>query len=559
MPARISTLPDPVPLYDLAVMPPEERIMALIDYWLRGDLDAALQRFSAYGLPAVAMQDMIVEHDYAFRRHFALPENRACNKPRHRWNIVAVVLARGGSKGLPGKALRTVGGVPLIVQAIRKCQAIRDVKRILVNTDSLEIAATARQAGAETPFLRPAELATDTASSTHAALFGRFWLSMIEDDFFDFHVVVSATHPLFDPDELNRALDAMAAEEASTLQTVAALPTFNREFYTLAGDTLTTLSLPMISPGQAVYSQCGAFSITGHGPYYHLCGVYLARERARVPRRTAMAWVLPVDQGVDIDHPRDLALAERVWDESGGGASSDGRHRPTPARRTGGRPSPRPEDAPASCGASLPYVRVLWIPSPKEPPVWDGVPVPFRVLRTLASLGQGPLFVAGPGGASEAMARAEGLLWLDMAGAAFPCREMFGRLRQDLARHGAHGPVLVVDARAAALTHGGLCAFVAFAMRRQDTPACSVSRPPVHPAHLRWIGQDGPAPVCDMNGARRQDLPPVWCRDGVLTWLPAEGEVAAFSHGMELPEPEALLVDTAFDRMRLTARLAHPA
>src|SRR5690606_26975179 len=70
---------------------------------------------------------------------------------------VAVVFARGGSKGVPGKNLRLVGGVPLVGRAVRAARACPGIDRVVVSTDDEEIAAAARAHGAEVPWMRPAE------------------------------------------------------------------------------------------------------------------------------------------------------------------------------------------------------------------------------------------------------------------------------------------------------------------------------------------------------------------------------------------------------------------
>ncbi len=76
-------------------------------------------------------------------------------------SILAVIPARGGSKGLPGKNIRPLGGIPLIGHAIRVAQELASVTEIICSTDAEPIATIARQYGAKTPFLRPAELAQD--------------------------------------------------------------------------------------------------------------------------------------------------------------------------------------------------------------------------------------------------------------------------------------------------------------------------------------------------------------------------------------------------------------
>ena len=83
-------------------------------------------------------------------------------------NIVAFIFARGGSKGLPRKNLRLLGGVSLVARAIHCAKVVPGVCRVILSTDDEEIAQAGRAEGAEVPFLRPAELASDTAREWQA-------------------------------------------------------------------------------------------------------------------------------------------------------------------------------------------------------------------------------------------------------------------------------------------------------------------------------------------------------------------------------------------------------
>lgn len=89
--------------------------------------------------------------------------------------VLALVAARGGSKRLPGKNLRPLGGKPLITWSIEAAKKIPAICDILVSTDDKAIARVARNAGAYVPWLRPAELATDTASSVDVCLHALEW------------------------------------------------------------------------------------------------------------------------------------------------------------------------------------------------------------------------------------------------------------------------------------------------------------------------------------------------------------------------------------------------
>jgi YrbI family 3-deoxy-D-manno-octulosonate 8-phosphate phosphatase len=124
-------------------------------------------------------------------------------------SVVAIIPARGGSKGVPGKNLRPVGGRPLVVRAVDAARAAGGIDRVVVSTDDDAIAAAARDAGAEV-VVRPADLSGDTASSESALLHALDALDPAGDRI-DVVVFIQATSPFIDP----RDLDAAVARVAS--------------------------------------------------------------------------------------------------------------------------------------------------------------------------------------------------------------------------------------------------------------------------------------------------------------------------------------------------------
>lgn len=89
--------------------------------------------------------------------------------------ILALITARGGSKRLPGKNIRPLGGKPLVIWSIEAVKDVPGICDILVSTDDPAIAAVCTEAGADVPWLRPAELATDTAGAVDVALHALDW------------------------------------------------------------------------------------------------------------------------------------------------------------------------------------------------------------------------------------------------------------------------------------------------------------------------------------------------------------------------------------------------
>ncbi|WP_243855052.1 acylneuraminate cytidylyltransferase family protein [Diaminobutyricimonas sp. TR449] len=122
--------------------------------------------------------------------------------------VVAVIPARGGSKGVPRKNLRLVGGRPLIARAVDAALASERVDTVYVSTDDVEIAEVARAAGAEV-IDRPAELARDESSSEDALLHA---LEVLESAPVVL-VFIQPTSPFIDPAAIDAAIDRVAAGE----------------------------------------------------------------------------------------------------------------------------------------------------------------------------------------------------------------------------------------------------------------------------------------------------------------------------------------------------------
>lgn len=119
---------------------------------------------------------------------------------------IGIIPARAGSKGLPGKNTRLLCGKPLIVWTIEKALRSRYLDRVVVTTDSEEIAAIAREAGAEVPFIRPAELATDEANSYDVI---RHALAYLAPTIFDYTVLLEPTSPLREDGDIDRAVETL--------------------------------------------------------------------------------------------------------------------------------------------------------------------------------------------------------------------------------------------------------------------------------------------------------------------------------------------------------------
>jgi YrbI family 3-deoxy-D-manno-octulosonate 8-phosphate phosphatase len=125
--------------------------------------------------------------------------------------VVAIIPARGGSKGVPRKNLREVGGVPLVVRAVRSARAVPSIDHVVVTTDDAAIAEAARAAGARV-IKRPAALAADESSSESALLHALGELDALGVGTGTV-VFLQATSPFIDPASLSRAVERVLAGE----------------------------------------------------------------------------------------------------------------------------------------------------------------------------------------------------------------------------------------------------------------------------------------------------------------------------------------------------------
>ncbi|MFI5754345.1 cytidylyltransferase domain-containing protein [Streptomyces sp. NPDC051569] len=134
--------------------------------------------------------------------------------------VLAVIPARGGSKGVPAKNLAPVGGVPLVVRAVRACLAARHVTDVVVSTDDAAIADAARSAGAEV-VLRPSAIAGDTATSEAAVIHAMDTFGAMRGKDADVVLLVQCTSPFITAGDIDGVTSAVTEDGADTALTVA--------------------------------------------------------------------------------------------------------------------------------------------------------------------------------------------------------------------------------------------------------------------------------------------------------------------------------------------------
>lgn len=134
--------------------------------------------------------------------------------------FLAIIPARGGSKGLPGKNIKNLNGKPLIAYSIEAAIEANIFDKIIVSTDSEEIAKVALKYGAEVPFLRPKELATDNANSMDA-LFHAIEFLKEQGEIYDYIMKLQPTSPLRTKKEILESVELLFEKSAESIISVS--------------------------------------------------------------------------------------------------------------------------------------------------------------------------------------------------------------------------------------------------------------------------------------------------------------------------------------------------
>lgn len=224
---------------------------------------------------------------------------------------LCLMLARGGSKGVPDKNIKPLAGKPLIVHSIEAVQQAGIFDRMILSTDSPRIAELARQAGMEVPFMRPAHLATDTASALDSIVHALDFVAA-EEGPYDYVQYIFPTAPLRQARHIREAAELLTdtdsdmvisvCESDHPLQWINHLPD-NRSLKNFIKPEHRDKNRQALQP---------AYRING--------AIYLARWEVFAERRDwfaqeTIAYVMPRDLSIDIDTPLDFKLAELLIKE----------------------------------------------------------------------------------------------------------------------------------------------------------------------------------------------------------------------------------------------------
>ena len=230
-------------------------------------------------------------------------------------HVLAIIPARGGSKGIKRKNLVPLAGKPLLVHSIEHAHASRCVTRVLVSTEDREIADVAREAGAEVPFMRPDILAGDTVLDLPVFKHVLDTLMELESYVPDLIVHLRPTTPLRRDGWIDDAVERLWTNaRADSIRSVSAPAQHPYRVFRIGGDGFLDAIMRHEHPMPYLLRRQDLPAM-----YYYNCVIDITRP-ATIQKMNSMTgdhilpFVMEPDDVIDIDSPRDLAIARMLME-----------------------------------------------------------------------------------------------------------------------------------------------------------------------------------------------------------------------------------------------------
>lgn len=222
---------------------------------------------------------------------------------------IAIIPARGGSKGISRKNLVCVNGKPMIVWSIEQALDASKVDRVVVSTDDEEIAEVSRNAGAEVPFIRPAELAADQVLDLPVFEHALKYLKATEHYVPDLVVHLRPTAPIRDPCWIDDAIQLLATDpNADSVRSVSEPDKHPYRMFRIGGDGYLDAIMKHEHPVPYLLRRQDLPPM-----YYYNCVIDVTRPTTIFKKHSMtgdyiLPYITPADMTFDVDTPRDLEV-----------------------------------------------------------------------------------------------------------------------------------------------------------------------------------------------------------------------------------------------------------
>jgi CMP-N-acetylneuraminic acid synthetase len=222
-------------------------------------------------------------------------------------NVLGVIPARGGSKGIPRKNLYNLCGKPLIGYTIKAAFKASALTRFIVSTDSDEIAETAKEYGANVPFRRPSELATDSSLAADVMKHAIIEMEKLNGIIYDTLVMLQPTTPLRTPEDIDNAVQKLHSTGCDTVITMKDVgATHPARMYKIVNDKLVSI----MDEGTALRPRQELQHIYIRSGDVYACRRSVIFDQGSLIGKDCRPIIIPSKRAVNIDSMDDVILAE---------------------------------------------------------------------------------------------------------------------------------------------------------------------------------------------------------------------------------------------------------
>lgn len=225
--------------------------------------------------------------------------------------ILYLIVARGGSKGIPGKNLREISGISLVGFKAIAARKSRYCSRLIISTESEAIQRDAIHYGVEVPFTRPIELATDTAKTEDVIIHAIEYIEQREKQSYDALMLLEPSAPFARPIDLDWAVNIMKEKNASLVVGVREVTVASVFLGPMDSEGRITTIIDKMAHLEGFRRQDVPQEVTVNGALYLINWEYFKKFRHRYKDRlNSYGLTMPWEYSIEIDEPMDLSYAE---------------------------------------------------------------------------------------------------------------------------------------------------------------------------------------------------------------------------------------------------------
>ena len=223
-------------------------------------------------------------------------------------NIIALICARSGSKGVPNKNIKLLSGKPLIVRSINQIKELKEIKRVIVSTDSEEIANIAINAGAEVPFMRPNKLSEDNTPEWLVWRHALESIKKIDGNYPDILIIVPVTAPLRTVADLKNCISEYKKGDADIIITVT--DSHRNPYFNMVKIDKEGMANLVISPEKNITRRQDTPKVYDMTTVAYVTNPKFVLENDSIFCGKVRHVYIPIERALDIDTPFDFKIAE---------------------------------------------------------------------------------------------------------------------------------------------------------------------------------------------------------------------------------------------------------